>query len=89
MAMNVAEAAEMTAKAKEKGVLALIDHELRFQDGRQKAFQMLRDGAIGKIRHAKYNFRNASRGDARFAVDLVVERNTRRRRIGRNRFAHY
>ncbi len=64
MAMNVAEAAEMTAKAKAKGVLALIDHELRFQNGRQKAFQLLRDGAIGKVRHAKYNFRNASRGDA-------------------------
>ena len=41
----------------------MIDHELRFQTGRQKAFQMLRDGAIGKVRHAKYNFRNASRGD--------------------------
>lgn len=64
MAMNVGEAEEMTAKAREKGILALIDHELRFQTGRQKAFQMLRDGAIGKIRHAKYNFRNASRGDA-------------------------
>lgn len=64
MAMNVSEAEKMTAKAKEKNILALIDHELRFQTGRQKAFQMLRDGAIGKIRHAKYNFRNASRGDA-------------------------
>lgn len=64
MAMNVSEAEEMTAKAKEKGILALIDHELRFQTGRQKALQILRDGAIGKIRHAKYNFRNASRGDA-------------------------
>ena len=64
MAMNAAEAEEMTAKAKEKGVLALIDHELRFQTGRQKAFQLLRGGAIGKIRHAKYNFRNSSRGDA-------------------------
>jgi predicted dehydrogenase len=64
MAMNVAEAEEMTAKAKEKGVLALIDHELRFQNGRQKAFKMLRDGAIGKVRHARYIFRNPMRGDA-------------------------
>ena len=64
MAMNVSEAKEMIEKAKEKNVLALIDHELRFQTGRQKAFQMLRDGAIGKVRHAKYNFRNASRGEA-------------------------
>ena len=64
MAMNVSEAKEMIGKAKEKNVLALIDHELRFQTGRQKAFQMLRDGAIGKVRHTKYNFRNASRGEA-------------------------
>ncbi|MGI8640833.1 MAG: Gfo/Idh/MocA family protein [Pyrinomonadaceae bacterium] len=62
MAMNVAEAEEMTAKAEQKGVLALIDHELRFQNGRQKARKMLHDGEIGKIIHAKYNFRNASRG---------------------------
>jgi len=64
MAMSVEEAEEMTAKAMEKKVLALVDHELRFQSGRQKALQILRDGEIGKIRHAKYNFRNASRGDA-------------------------
>ncbi len=64
MATNVGEAEKMTAKAKEKDLLVLLDHELRFQDGRQKALQMLKGGAIGKIRHAKYNFRNASRGDA-------------------------
>ncbi|MDQ3179197.1 MAG: Gfo/Idh/MocA family oxidoreductase [Acidobacteriota bacterium] len=64
MSMNAGEAQTMTEKGREKGVLALIDHELRFQNGRQKAYSMLRDGAIGKVRHAKYNFRNASRGDA-------------------------
>jgi predicted dehydrogenase len=63
MAMNVTEAERMTQVAKEKGVLALIDHELRFQNGRQKAFKMLRDGEIGKIRHIKYIFRNAMRGN--------------------------
>ena len=64
MAMNASEAQEMTEKARAKNILALVDHELRFQNGRQKAYSMLREGAIGKIRHAKYNFRNASRGDA-------------------------
>lgn len=64
MAMNVAEAEKMCQAAKQKGVLALIDHELRFQNGRQKAFEMLREGVIGKIRHVKYVFRNAQRGDA-------------------------
>ena len=63
MAMNVAEAEEMTAAAAGTSVLSLIDHELRFQPGRQTAFTMLRDGAIGTIRHAKYNFRAPHRGD--------------------------
>jgi predicted dehydrogenase len=63
MAMNEAQAREMTERANEKQILALIDHELRFQEGRQKAFAMLRAGEIGKIRHAKYNFRAPHRGD--------------------------
>lgn len=63
MAMNVAEAEAMASAARASGRLALIDHELRFQPGRQKAYAMLRDGAIGKIRHAKYNFRAPHRGD--------------------------
>ena len=64
MAMNAEEAQTMTEKAREKGVLAVIDHELRFLHGRRKAFEMLRNGAIGKIRHAKANFRAPQRGDA-------------------------
>lgn len=67
MAMNVAEAEEMTAAAEKADVLALIDHELRFQPGRQKAWSMIREGAIGKIRHAKYNFRAPHRGDPNVA----------------------
>ena len=63
MAMTVAEAQKMCEAAKSRGVMALIDHELRFQNGRQKAFQMLRNGEIGKIRHVKYVFRNAQRGN--------------------------
>ena len=50
-------------KSKEKNVLALIDHELRFLNGRRRAFEMIRSGEIGKIRHAKYNFRAPHRGD--------------------------
>ncbi len=67
MAMNAAEAEEMTAAAESKGLLALIDFELRFQPGRQLAYSMLRDGAFGKIRHAKWNFRAPHRGDASLA----------------------
>ena len=63
MAMNVAEAEEMKSAVEGAGILALIDHELRFQPGRQLAWRMLRKGAIGKVRHAKYNFRASYRGD--------------------------
>jgi predicted dehydrogenase len=62
MAMNAAEALEMTTKAKDANILALIDHELRFLNGRRKAFEMIRNGEIGKIIHFKTMFRNASRG---------------------------
>jgi predicted dehydrogenase len=63
MAMNGAEAVEMAKAAKSAGVLALIDHELRFQHGRQTAYAMLRLGEIGKIHHAKYYFQAPHRGD--------------------------
>ena len=63
MAMNVAEAREMTEAAAGKPLLALIDHELRFQPGRQKAWAMLREGEIGRIRHVKYHFSAPHRGD--------------------------
>lgn len=63
MAMDTAEAERMLAAARKAGVLALIDHELRFLPGRRRAFAMLREGVIGKVRHAKYNFRAPHRGD--------------------------
>lgn len=63
MAMNVAEAEEMVGAARSVPVLALIDHELRFQHGRRTAHAMLRLGEIGSIRHAKYIFQAPHRGD--------------------------
>lgn len=63
MAMNQTEAREMLEKSKGKNLLCLIDHELRFLNGRRKAFEMIRAGEIGKIRHLKYNFRAPHRGD--------------------------
>lgn len=64
MAMNVAEAEEMIEAAKGKDLLTLIDFELRFQPGRQRAYSMIREGEIGTIRHAKWNFRAPQRGNA-------------------------
>jgi predicted dehydrogenase len=63
MAMNTAEAEDMARAAKGSSLLVLIDHELRFQPGRLRAFEMLREGAIGKVRHAKAIFRAPHRGD--------------------------
>jgi predicted dehydrogenase len=67
MAMNVPEAEEMLSASRDANVLALIDHELRFQPGRQKAYDVIHEGRIGKIRHAKYNFRAPHRGDPSIA----------------------
>jgi predicted dehydrogenase len=61
MAMNAEEAAAMHARAREKGLLALIDHELRFLPGRLKAQELLRKREIGNIHHARLLFRSDSR----------------------------
>ena len=63
MAMNADEARRMTESAREAGVLALIDHELRFLPGRRQMHDSLRRGDIGKVRHAKLTFRADSRAD--------------------------
>src|SRR5438477_7170530 len=48
MAMNAKESRRMKDRAQEAGVLALIDHELRFLPGRLKMRELLEAGAIGK-----------------------------------------
>jgi predicted dehydrogenase len=62
MAMNAGEAKRMTDQAQAAGVLALIDHELRFLSSRRKMRGMLHDGAIGTVRHCNYVFRSDYRG---------------------------
>lgn len=64
MAMNASEALRMTEAARATGVLALIDHELRFLPGRVKMREMIQRGDIGKVRHAQMTFRADSRADA-------------------------
>jgi predicted dehydrogenase len=58
MAMNAAEALAMTDRAREAGVLALIDHELRCLKSRRTMRAMLHSGAIGTVRHCNYSFRS-------------------------------
>lgn len=62
MAMNAAEAKQMTDRARAQGVLALIDHELRFLSSRRKLRAMLHNGEIGTVLHCNYVFRSDYRG---------------------------
>src|ERR1041385_4970456 len=62
MAMNAAESRRMTDRAREQGLLALIDHELRFLTSRHTMRAMLHGGAIGEVRHCNYVFRSDYRG---------------------------
>ncbi len=63
MAMNADEARRMADAARDAGVLALIDHELRFLPGRIKMRELLQRGDIGKVKHANVTFRSDSRAD--------------------------
>src|SRR4030095_11125540 len=58
MAMNSGEAKQMTDAAAKAGVLALIDHELRFLKSRRTMRSMLHNDAIGSVRHCNYVFRS-------------------------------
>src|ERR1044072_9616622 len=69
MALNAAEAARMVEKANSMGVLALIDHELRFLNSRRVMRGMLQSNAIGTVRHCNYVFRSDYRGLADRAWD--------------------
>src|SRR5919201_4850252 len=60
MAINADEARRMTERARDAGVLALIDHELRFLPGRIKLRELIRRGDIGKIKHVGLTFRSDS-----------------------------
>jgi len=63
MAMNAGEARRMTERAREKGVLALIDHELRFLPGRQTVAALMDGGELGELWHARCLFRSGQRAN--------------------------
>ena len=63
MAMNAEEARRMADRARDTGLLGLIDHELRFLPGRLKMREMIHRGEMGKIKHASVIFRSDSRAD--------------------------
>lgn len=67
MAMNATQANRMRLRAIEKNALALIDHELRFLNGRRRMREMILNGEIGEVWHAKLIFRADSRADPQAA----------------------
>jgi predicted dehydrogenase len=69
MALNAEQSARMVEKANAVGVLALIDHELRFLNSRRAMRGMLQTGAIGMVRHCNYVFRSDYRALADRAWD--------------------
>jgi predicted dehydrogenase len=50
-AMDAAEAGRMLAAAEAAGRVHMIDHELRFNPNRRRIAALIRDGALGEIRH--------------------------------------
>ncbi|HYP53572.1 MAG TPA: Gfo/Idh/MocA family oxidoreductase [Pyrinomonadaceae bacterium] len=61
MAMTAVQADAMRERARAAGLFAHVDHELRFLPARRKMRELLKDGAVGRVRHAKFNFRAGSR----------------------------
>jgi predicted dehydrogenase len=61
LALDAHGARALWQRARERGGLALVDHELRFLPGYRLARQLVRAGELGELRHARVHFR----GDAR------------------------
>jgi predicted dehydrogenase len=61
MAMSAEESASMRDDARAAGLLALIDHELRFLPARKLVREMIQGGEVGRVRHARAVFRADSR----------------------------
>ena len=66
-AMTATQADAMRERA--AGRFAHIDHELRFLPARRRMRALLRDGAVGRVRHAKFTFRADSRATTARAWD--------------------
>ena len=50
-ALNMAQAKELTALSKAKGVVAVVNHEFRHQPGRAALTRAIHEGRVGRIEH--------------------------------------
>lgn len=68
-ALDAAEAESMWREAQRRGVLALLDHELRFLPARQRMRELIRAGELGALRHARVHYRSDNRASPSRAWD--------------------
>lgn len=60
-ALEASEAEVMWMAAEQQGVLALLDHELRFLPSRQRMREIIQSGKLGTIQHARVRYRSDNR----------------------------
>jgi predicted dehydrogenase len=72
--MTLAEAEKLAAVAKEKKLLALIDHELRFSPARRFVKKFIEDGELGKLYHVSAEAQFSSRRDKSWAFNWWADK---------------
>ncbi|WP_224361421.1 Gfo/Idh/MocA family protein [Hyalangium versicolor] len=59
--LEAAEAEVMWMAAEQRGVLALVDHQLRFLPSRRRMREIIQSGELGTIHHARVRYRSDNR----------------------------
>jgi predicted dehydrogenase len=60
-ALEASEAEVMWLAAEQRGVMALMDHQLRFLPSRQRMREIIQAGELGTIQHARVRYRSDNR----------------------------
>jgi predicted dehydrogenase len=74
LAMDASETDEMRARARESGLFAHVDHELRFLPARRLMREMIMGGELGAVHHAKFLYRADARASGQRAWDWWSDR---------------
>lgn len=68
-ALDATEAEAMWRAARGRGVLALLDHELRFLPARQRMRELVRAGELGRLRHVRVQYQSGNRASSALPWD--------------------
>lgn len=74
LAMDASETDAMRVRARESGLFAHVDHELRFLPARRLMREMIASGEIGRVHHAKFLYRADARASTQRAWDWWSDR---------------